>query len=172
MRSLDARQSVVGLSLGVQVKMAREEHNGNMYAIKAISKRRLKRKGGLRRGRESSGLLDLEREVSILTKIRHRHIVRLFEVMNDPDHDAVYMVFELLKASLLPALPLACPLTRTHPCKTLQGVGLPPNRSCLARSPRQPRTPRVVRLTPPSPFCARAARSGDGHVQGRINQVL
>lgn len=78
--------------------MAKDKYSGGMFAIKAVSKKRLKRKSGLIKGsRKSSGLLDLEREVSILTQIRHPNVVRLVEVMNDPEHDSVYMVFELLK---------------------------------------------------------------------------
>ena len=43
------------------------------------------------------GLSDLNTEIAILKKLIHPNIVRLIEVMNDPKHDIVYMVFELLE---------------------------------------------------------------------------
>ena len=39
----------------------------------------------------------LNREITILKRIRHKHIVRLLEVINDPAHDIVYMALELLR---------------------------------------------------------------------------
>lgn len=64
----------------------------------------LRRPGGLRgRGRgfgpqvprhaQSSGNpLDLVRtELAILKKLNHPHVVRLFEVLDDPDNDSLYM---------------------------------------------------------------------------------
>ena len=44
----------------------------------------------------NDGLSELNTEIAILKKLSHPHIVRLVEVMNDPKHDIVYMVFELL----------------------------------------------------------------------------
>jgi serine/threonine protein kinase len=85
------------------VRLCRDETDGELYAVKCISKRRMQRKGGL--GRSPRGapiigcdaLADLRREIAILKKIEHKHIVRLFEVMDDPHHDTVYMVFELMQ---------------------------------------------------------------------------
>lgn len=44
---------------------------------------------------------ELERELVILKKIEHPHIVRLYEVMDDPQHDIVYLVLELLRQGAL-----------------------------------------------------------------------
>jgi serine/threonine protein kinase len=53
-------------------------------------------------GRTEDGLDALRSEIACLKKISHPHIVQLFEVMNDPNCDVVYMVFELLlRGSLL-----------------------------------------------------------------------
>ncbi|CAO3614260.1 unnamed protein product [Cunninghamella echinulata] len=44
----------------------------------------------------SSNPLDLVRgEVAILKKLNHPHIVKLFEVLDDPNDDSIYMVFEM-----------------------------------------------------------------------------
>lgn len=102
-----------------------EDQNCNRFAIKSLSKKRLKKKGfGDRRPGKSpaetnsESLSDLKREVAILTNLSHPHVVRLFEVMDDPAHDIVYMVFELLE--LGPVLDLSrpnCqPLTEKKAC--------------------------------------------------------
>jgi [calcium/calmodulin-dependent protein kinase] kinase len=89
--------------------------------MKCLSKKRLKRKGfGLSFGAsldqliilaaarkapgKDDGLSELNQEIAILKKLTHPHIVRLVEVMNDPSHDIVYMVFELMPLGLLPCL--------------------------------------------------------------------
>eukprot|EP00040_Diaphanoeca_grandis_P008816 m.46517 g.46517 ORF g.46517 m.46517 type:complete len:562 (+) comp20269_c0_seq1:253-1938(+) len=83
------------------VKLSKNERNGNMYAIKCLSKKRLRRQGGFGRHpkmqKTPNGLQALKHEIAILTKIRHPHVVQLFEVMDDDTHDQVYMVFELLQ---------------------------------------------------------------------------
>ncbi len=85
------------------VRLCRDEDNGELYAVKCISKRRMQRKGGLARSPRGAPIIgagpleDLKREIAILKKLEHPHIVRLFEVMDDPQCDIVYMVFELMK---------------------------------------------------------------------------
>ena len=49
---------------------------------------------------KDDGLSELNQEIAILKKLTHAHIVRLVEVMNDPSHDIVYMVFELMPLGL------------------------------------------------------------------------
>ena len=46
------------------------------------------------------GLNELNTEIAILKKLTHPNIVQLIEVMNDPKHDTVYMVFELLELGM------------------------------------------------------------------------
>ncbi|KAI8092476.1 kinase-like domain-containing protein [Halteromyces radiatus] len=92
------------------------------YAIKEFSKSRLRRKEqsemlrrrggprgrgrGLGVGREavpaSSNPLDLVRgEVAILKKLHHINVVKLFEVLDDPNDDSIYMVFEMAHKGVL-----------------------------------------------------------------------
>lgn len=54
----------------------------------------------------------LDREISILKRVNHRHIVRLLEVINDPQHDIVYMVMELLRHG--PVMDMCKPETITQ----------------------------------------------------------
>ncbi|KAL9556023.1 hypothetical protein MBANPS3_002081 [Mucor bainieri] len=84
------------------------------YAIKEFSKSRLRRKeqmSMMRRGRGrgrggmaaangdhglSSNPLDLVRsEVAILKKLNHRNVIKLYEVLDDPNDDSLYMVLEM-----------------------------------------------------------------------------
>ncbi|KAJ3035903.1 hypothetical protein HDV00_003303 [Rhizophlyctis rosea] len=45
---------------------------------------------------ESSNPIDLVRpEIAILKKLNHRNVVKLYEVLDDPETDSLYMVFEL-----------------------------------------------------------------------------
>lgn len=39
----------------------------------------------------------LEREVAIMKKIDHPHLVKLFEVIDDPDDKKIYMVMEYMQ---------------------------------------------------------------------------
>ncbi|KAL0082226.1 kinase-like domain-containing protein [Phycomyces blakesleeanus] len=96
------------------------------YAIKEFSKSRLRRKersdmlrqsGPRGRGRGGIGLgvgrpgmgagkpsnpLDLVRgEMAILKKLNHPHVVKLFEVLDDPNDDSLYMVFEMAQKGVL-----------------------------------------------------------------------
>ncbi|KAI8994657.1 kinase-like domain-containing protein [Pilobolus umbonatus] len=103
------------------VHLGIDENTNTEYAIKEFSKSRLRKKeqmemfvrGGPRgraRGRmmglgvnrqsggaTSSNPLDLVRgEMAILKKLNHPHVVRLFEVLDDPSDDSLYMVFEMM----------------------------------------------------------------------------
>lgn len=102
------------------VHLGIDENTSTEYAIKEFSKSRLRKKeqmdlfrsGGPRgrgRGRmmglgvnrgaaaaaasaASSNPLDLVRgELAVLKKLNHRHIVRLYEVLDDPSGDSLYM---------------------------------------------------------------------------------
>ncbi|KAI8638243.1 kinase-like domain-containing protein [Parasitella parasitica] len=53
-------------------------------------------------GGSSSNPLDLVRgEMAVLKKLNHPHIVRLYEVLDDPSGDSLYMVFEMMHNGVL-----------------------------------------------------------------------
>ncbi|KAJ3087575.1 hypothetical protein HK102_010746 [Quaeritorhiza haematococci] len=53
-------------------------------------------------GSSTPNSIDLVRgEIAILKKLRHRNIVRLYEVLDDPDDDSLFMVYELCENGAL-----------------------------------------------------------------------
>jgi len=85
-------------SFGI-VKLVFDEHQNNAYAMKIISKKRLKKKSGFRRPdrKKCPSLIDnIYREIAILKKLCHQNIVQLVEVIDNESDDNLYMVYELM----------------------------------------------------------------------------
>lgn len=86
-------------SYGV-VRLCYSDFDQANYAMKIISKKRVMRKAGLRRPGDKGknpGLESLQREIAILKKVDHPYVVRLYEVLDDPSEDNLYLVFELME---------------------------------------------------------------------------
>ncbi|CEP10213.1 hypothetical protein [Parasitella parasitica] len=98
------------------------------YAIKEFSKSRLRRreqmakiKRGFGKGRGGivnndhgipNNSLNLVRsEVAILKKLNHRNVIKLFEVLDDPDEDSLYMVMEMAHKGVIMQIDLNKPAT-------------------------------------------------------------
>ncbi|XP_061575629.1 calcium/calmodulin-dependent protein kinase kinase 1b isoform X2 [Cololabis saira] len=109
-------------SYGV-VKLAYNEYSEQYYAMKVVSKKRLMRLCGfLRRPPPSGsnqdtplkGAMPLERvyrEIAILKKLDHHNVVKLVEVLDDPDEDGLHMAFELMTKGPVMEVPTETPLT-------------------------------------------------------------
>ncbi|XP_052855278.1 calcium/calmodulin-dependent protein kinase kinase 2 isoform X1 [Drosophila gunungcola] len=96
------------------VKLAYSEEDSTHYAMKILSKKRLLRQAGLmRRGpRKATSPLDrVYREIAVLKKLDHPHVVKLVEVLDDPLEDSLYMVFELVKQGEVLRIPTDKPLS-------------------------------------------------------------
>ncbi|XP_060085994.1 calcium/calmodulin-dependent protein kinase kinase 1-like [Ylistrum balloti] len=103
------------------VKLAYNEEEDFNYAMKILSKKRLMKKAGFfRRPPARDGkpmahppnpLERVYREIAILKKLDHPNIVRLVEVLDDPDEDNLYMVFELLEKGEVLEVPTPTPLS-------------------------------------------------------------
>lgn len=102
-------------SYGV-VRLCYSEFNQTSYAMKIMSKKRIARKAGLMkpsdRGKKDA-LASLKREIAILKKVDHPNIVKLFEVLDDPSDDNLYLVFELVEKGPVMEVPTDNPLTET-----------------------------------------------------------
>lgn len=86
--------------------------------MKILSKRKLLKKAGMfgrvpprKEGRTISPLHRVYREIAVLKKLDHSNIVKLVEVLDDPDEDHLYMVFELLERGQILEVPTEKPLS-------------------------------------------------------------
>eukprot|EP00128_Syssomonas_multiformis_P017562 Colp12_sorted_trinity150504_noHs@5988 len=77
------------------VKLVENTEDGKQYAMKIVSRKRLKRKMNIGQP-QSNPLLQVNREIAILKKLDHKNVVCLYEVMDDNSQDNIYMVFELV----------------------------------------------------------------------------
>ncbi|KAK7883078.1 hypothetical protein WMY93_029252 [Mugilogobius chulae] len=109
-------------SYGV-VKLAYDEDSEEYYAMKVVSKKRLMKQCGFIRRWPSQGsqqdpypeaVLPLDRvykEIAILKKLDHHNVVKLVEVLDDPNEDGLHMAFELMTKGPVMEVPTDNPLT-------------------------------------------------------------
>ncbi|XP_042271273.1 calcium/calmodulin-dependent protein kinase kinase 1b [Thunnus maccoyii] len=111
-------------SYGV-VKLAYNEDSEQYYAMKVVSKKKLMRQCGFLRRLPPQGsnsqqdpfpkaMLPLERvykEIAILKKLYHHNVVKLVEVLDDPDEDGLHMAFELVPKGPVMEVPTDNPFT-------------------------------------------------------------
>ncbi|XP_066266672.1 calcium/calmodulin-dependent protein kinase kinase 1-like [Branchiostoma lanceolatum] len=105
------------------VKLAYDEKDDTNYAMKIISKKKLIKRDFFRRpptrgagGRSaaansSRGLQQIYKEIAILKKLHHPNIVHLKEVLDDPQDDYLYLVFELVEKGPVLEVPTNDPLS-------------------------------------------------------------
>ncbi|XP_028321169.1 calcium/calmodulin-dependent protein kinase kinase 1b isoform X2 [Gouania willdenowi] len=112
-------------SYGV-VKLAYNEDSEEYYAMKVVSKKKLMRQCGFLRRKSSpipitqqqldpfpKAVLPLDRvyrEIAILKKLDHPNVVKLVEVLDDPDEDGLHMAFELVTKGPVMEVPTDDPL--------------------------------------------------------------
>ncbi|KAM7310901.1 calcium/calmodulin-dependent protein kinase kinase 2 [Ixodes scapularis] len=106
------------------VKLAYSEEDDSHYAMKILSKKKLLKRAGMfgrlpppRRGRSNSTTNPLDQvyhEIAVLKKLNHPNIVKLVEVLDDPDSDNLYMVFEFLEKGPVIEIPTKSPLSEAQ----------------------------------------------------------
>ena len=81
---------------------------GDDFALKVLKRSLLKRK---RMGRTGNAFEAVLREIAVMKKLHHPNVVKLYEVIDDPERDELYLVMEFidggdLKAEMKEASPL------------------------------------------------------------------
>mmetsp|Transcript_4074 Transcript_4074/g.11684 ORF Transcript_4074/g.11684 Transcript_4074/m.11684 type:complete len:813 (-) Transcript_4074:85-2523(-) len=77
-------------------------HNDQLVAVKIFSKSNLKRRRTIERDKNTkrvkvkTALQQVEREIALMKKLCHPNLVRLYEVINSPKSDSLYMVLEYM----------------------------------------------------------------------------
>lgn len=116
------------------VKLAYNEADETHYAMKILSKRRLMKKAGFFRRppptrdgkspiRPSTHPLErVYREIAVLKKLDHSNIVRLVEVLDDPEEDNLYMAFELMEKGEVMDVPTDKPLPEVTAWKYFRDI--------------------------------------------------
>ncbi|KAK7483399.1 hypothetical protein BaRGS_00025339 [Batillaria attramentaria] len=118
------------------VKLAYNEEDDVHYAMKILSKKKLMKKAGFfrrtppsREGKSAVPRNPLERvyrEIAILKKLDHPNIVKLVEVLDDPEEDNLYLVFELVEKGEVMEVPCSTPfsedLARSYFRDIIQGI--------------------------------------------------
>ncbi|KAE9417006.1 hypothetical protein Angca_007759, partial [Angiostrongylus cantonensis] len=103
------------------VKLAYNEQDKNLYALKVLDKIKLLknfacfRPPPARKSKQSSSthnnpLQLVQREIAILKKLSHPNVVKLVEVLDDPNDNYLYMVFEFVERGSILDVPTDKPL--------------------------------------------------------------
>lgn len=107
---------VVGTGSYAEVRLCKEKTTDKLYAMKVMNKDVLRRKQLLPKtptttnaagnstredgdddDEENSMLDDVKREIAIMKKLSHPNVLRLYEVMDDPKVNKLYLVLEYMK---------------------------------------------------------------------------
>ena len=85
-----------------EVRLCKDRTTDALFAIKIISKDMLKKKKG---GASSETYFeDIKREIAIMKKLLHPNVLRLYEVLDDPKVNKLYLLLEYMKGGDLVAV--------------------------------------------------------------------
>eukprot|EP01062_Namystynia_karyoxenos_P013359 TRINITY_DN14827_c0_g1_i3.p1 TRINITY_DN14827_c0_g1~~TRINITY_DN14827_c0_g1_i3.p1 ORF type:complete len:1182 (+),score=276.07 TRINITY_DN14827_c0_g1_i3:59-3547(+) len=79
-----------------KVKLCRDQRTGELRALKIIKQSHCKSLGriGGRGSQMVAGLTKIHQEISIMKKVRHRNLIALHEVFDDPSADKIILVLD------------------------------------------------------------------------------
>lgn len=110
------------------VKLVYNEEDEIHYAMKILSKKKLMKKAGvfgrMIPGKKGSAnpLAKVYREIALLKKLDHPNVVKLVEVLDDPDEDNLYLVFELVQKGEILQVPTDKPLDEETARKNFRDI--------------------------------------------------
>ncbi|KAL9658489.1 hypothetical protein ABK040_006029 [Willaertia magna] len=93
----------LGKGVHGKVKLCVNKVNTSLCAMKIINKSLLNRlkKDKLGRPVKQSGMRKLLKEIAILKKVHHPNVVDLYEVIDDPENEKLFLVFEYIERGCL-----------------------------------------------------------------------
>ena len=77
-----------------EVRLCKERTTDHLYAVKIFSKDMLRKKKG---GSTETYFEDVKREIAVMKKLLHPNVLRLFEVLDDPNVNKMYLILEYMK---------------------------------------------------------------------------
>ncbi|TMW64771.1 hypothetical protein Poli38472_011651 [Pythium oligandrum] len=83
----------LGAGSYAEVKLCKEKVTGKLFAMKFINRDIMKKD---KLGKQSK-LDDIKREIAIMKKLNHPNVLRLYEVMDDPKMNKLFLVLEYMK---------------------------------------------------------------------------
>lgn len=83
----------LGAGSYAEVKLCKEKVSGKLFAMKFINRDIMKKD---KLGKQSK-LDDIKREIAIMKKLHHPNVLRLYEVMDDPKMNKLFLVLEYMK---------------------------------------------------------------------------
>jgi serine/threonine protein kinase len=111
----------LGRGLQGDVLLAMDTTSNKLRAIKAVPRPRAAAGAGRAVRERQRKMEQLEREVSIMKKCRHRNVVALYEVIDDPEHDSMYLVMQYVEHGPIAAVDVSGHASRTFSAKALLG---------------------------------------------------
>lgn len=81
-----------------KVKLVESEEDGQQYAMKIQSKKKMK-KVALKTGKDSFNLL--QKETAIMKKICHPNLIQLIEIIDDPEKGKLYFIMDYMNLGFL-----------------------------------------------------------------------
>ncbi|CDW87678.1 protein kinase domain containing protein [Stylonychia lemnae] len=91
----------IGRGKFAKVVMCIDQNTQQQYAMKIMNKKKLKK---IFVGKNKFAYDAVETEMAILKKLDHPNIVRLYEIIDDPKHDKLYLITDLIKNGTLQKL--------------------------------------------------------------------
>lgn len=86
---------ILGAGSYGEVRLCKDRTSDHLYAVKIFSKDMLrKKKGG---STEETYFEDVKREIAVMKKLLHPNVLRLFEVLDDPKVNKMYLILEYMK---------------------------------------------------------------------------
>ncbi|OQV17024.1 Calcium/calmodulin-dependent protein kinase kinase 2 [Hypsibius exemplaris] len=105
MRNYKISFDVIGSGKLSEVRIALDERDSQQYAIKIFSRTKLQKFNMLLRTSRNP-IEEAYREVAILRRLQHPNVIKLIDVIDDPEDENMYLVLELLEHVIteIPAL--------------------------------------------------------------------